>query len=87
MIGSLTVFYATLTVALTIPVIAGLFSRKPGVPEALCAIGAGTTALIAAAMLWESVPGSLLNPVTLGLVLSSVGFGTVYLARRAMARA
>jgi ABC-type enterobactin transport system permease subunit len=75
-----------LTVALTIPVIAGLFSRRPGVPEALCAIGAGTTALIAADMLLESVPGSLLNPVTLGLALSSVGFGAAYLARRAMVR-
>ena len=85
-IGSLTVFYSTLTVALTIPVIAGLFSRRPGVPEALCAIGAGTAALITAQMLLESVPGSFINPVTLGLALSSVGFGAAYLGRRVMVR-
>jgi SSS family solute:Na+ symporter len=85
-IDSLTVFYSLLTVALTIPIVAGLFSRRPGVPEALCGIGAGTTALISGVMLLESVPGSLMNPVTLGLVLSAVGFGAAYLGRRTVAR-
>ena len=85
-IDSLTVFYSLLTVALTIPIVAGLFSRKPGVPEALCAIGAGTTALVSGTMLLDSVPGSLVNPVTLGLVLSAVGFGAAYVGRRTVVR-
>lgn len=77
-IASLTVFYSLLTVTLTIPIIAGVLSRRPGVPEAMTAIGAGAAALIAGAIVIDTTQGGVLNPVTLGLGLSVVAFGAVY---------
>jgi SSS family solute:Na+ symporter len=46
-IDALSVFYSLITVSLFVPVMAGLYLRKAGTPDALAAIGTGTAALVA----------------------------------------
>jgi len=81
-ISSLTVFYSLLTVTLTVPIIAGLLTRRPGVAEALAAVGVGAGALSVAALWFQSSPGSVVSPVTIGLSMSLVAFGVVWIGRR-----
>ncbi len=78
-IGSLSVFYSLLSVSLFVPVVAGLHSRRAGVPEALAAIGVGVTALVAA-RLAPPMPG-IWTPNTLGLIASAAAFGMVLIGR------
>ncbi|MDH3225213.1 MAG: sodium:solute symporter family protein [Gemmatimonadota bacterium] len=80
-IQALTVFYALLGVSLFVPVVAGIYTRRPGVPEALAAVGAGVSALVVSALVpgGPLVPG--LPPVALGLILSALAYGTWALAR------
>ncbi len=84
-IGSLSVFYSLLSVSLLVPVIAGLHSGRAGTPEALAAIAAGVTALVAARLapsLGVTLPvGGLWTPNTIGLIVSAVVFGGVLVAR------
>lgn len=80
-IGSLTVFYSVLSVSLFVPIVAGLHTRRPGVPEALAAIGAGVTGLFAVRMADLSETSRWLDPTALGIVASAVAFGVVFLMR------
>ncbi|MGE0159155.1 MAG: sodium:solute symporter [Gemmatimonadales bacterium] len=80
-IDSLRVFYAILGVSLFVPIAAGLHTRRPGVPEALAAIGAGIAALLAM-QLSELGGGSLLlDPTVVGIAASGVAFTAVFWAR------
>ena len=81
-IGSLTVFYSVLSVSLFVPVVAGLHTRRPGVPEALAAIGAGVTALFAVRMAELGQISRWLDPTALGILASAVVFTVVFLVRR-----
>lgn len=81
-IGSLTVFYSVLSVSLFVPVVAGLHTRRPGVPEALAAIGAGITVLVAVRMSALGEVSRWLDPTALGIGASAVAFGVVFLLRR-----
>ena len=81
-ISSLTVFYSVLTVTLTVPIVVGLLTRRPGVAEALAAVGVGAGALSVAALWFQSAPGSVVSPVTIGLSMSLVAFGAVWMGRR-----
>lgn len=76
-IHSLTVFYALLSVSLFVPVVAGLYTRRPGLTEALAAIGTGLTALIAARLSGVGDLGRLLDPTLIGIVVSAVAFGII----------
>ncbi len=80
-IDSLSIFYSLLSVTLFVPVVAGLYSRRPGVPEALAAIAGGIGALTAA-RLWGGDLPDLLNPNTLGLLGSALLFAAVVWIRR-----
>lgn len=71
-IGSLSVFYSLLSVSLFVPVVAGLYTRRAGTAEALAAIGAGVTALVAARL--APPIGGIWTPNTLGLIASAVAF-------------
>jgi SSS family solute:Na+ symporter len=73
-IGALTIFYAVLGVSLFVPVVAGLTMRRPGMPEALAAIGAGTVVLVTARLL-DLPDERVLNGVTLALLASALAFG------------
>jgi SSS family solute:Na+ symporter len=68
-------FYTLLTVSLFVPVVAGLFTRKTGVPEVLAAI-LGGVALTGAAQLGLAarLPPAF-TPAVLGLLASVVAWG------------
>ncbi len=76
-IASLTIFYSVLSVSLFVPVVAGLYSRRGGVPEALAAIGAGVAALAAAQLLVPGDAHPLLDKTIVGLAVSAIVFGAV----------
>jgi hypothetical protein len=78
----LSIFYALMAACLFVPVVAGLYTRRPAVPEALAACGAGVLTLIAARLAgMVGIPQLSL----IGIVASGAGFGVVYAVRRQMA--
>jgi SSS family solute:Na+ symporter len=80
-IGALAVFYTLLSVSLFVPLVAGLYSRRPGSAEAIAAILAGVAAVVAARA--AGVPGSgLTSPYVLGLAVSGLAFSAVFLLLR-----
>ncbi|HUF76901.1 MAG TPA: hypothetical protein VMM35_11520, partial [Longimicrobiales bacterium] len=81
-IAALQAFYAVLSVSLFVPVVAGLHSRRPGVPEALAAIAAGVAMLFTARFAALGDVSPLLDPTLLGILASAAAFGAVFLARR-----
>jgi SSS family solute:Na+ symporter len=81
-IASLTVFYAVLSVSLFVPIAAGLHSRRPGVPEAMAAIGVGIAVLFCARLADLSSLSRLLDPTLVAIVSSGVAFALVFLVRR-----
>lgn len=74
-IGVLTIFYTLLTVSLFVPVVAGLYTTRPGSPEALAAIGAGVASV--AALQVAGAGAMALTPSVVGLVGGAVAFGVV----------
>ena len=52
-VDALSVFYTLLAVSLFVPVVAGLYMRRPGSLDALAAIGGGV-AVVTAAKMWDS---------------------------------
>jgi len=83
-IQALTVFYSVLGVSLFIPVVAGIHSRRPGVPEALAAVGAGVLALTVAALTPEGPILPWLTPSALGLLWSAAAFFVWHAVRRGL---
>jgi len=81
-IDSLTVFYSVLSVSLFVPIVAGLHTRRPGVPEALAAIGVGITTLFAVQMSSIGEISRWLDPTALGILGSAAAFAIVFLIRR-----
>ena len=73
-IDSLRVFYAVLGVSLFVPVAAGLHTRRPGVPEALAAIGAGIAVWISMLLARPGAGSPLLDPTLVGIAASAVAF-------------
>jgi SSS family solute:Na+ symporter len=86
-IGSLTIFYSLLSVSLFVPVVAGLYSRRVGVPEALAAIAAGVTGLLFVRLAALSDTWRLLDPTLVGIVVSGLALLVVGLIRRGSVRA
>jgi solute:Na+ symporter, SSS family len=81
-IGALTIFYTLLSVSLFVPVIAGLYTRRPGTPEALGAIATGVTTVIALQLLRGGRGIGPLTPALIGLILAAFAFLIVALVRR-----
>jgi SSS family solute:Na+ symporter len=81
-IGSLSVFYSLLSVSLFVPIVAGLLTRRPGTPEALTAIGAGVSVLLATRM--GALDWLSMGPTTAGLIASAVAFGLFSIVRLSM---
>lgn len=81
-LGALTVFYAVLSVSLFVPIVAGLHSRRPGVPEVLAAIAGGISVLAVARISALNESNRLLDPTLLGIGASAVAFLLVFLIRR-----
>jgi SSS family solute:Na+ symporter len=83
-IGALSLFYSILTVCLFVPVVAGLYARRAGAPEAWAAIGAGMAALLTAQLAGPPHVWAALTPAVLGLTASAVaGLAMAWRRRRA----
>ncbi|MFQ5529833.1 MAG: sodium:solute symporter [Gemmatimonadota bacterium] len=72
-IGSLSVFYTLLSVSLFVPVVAGLYTRRPGTPAALAAMAGGVTG-VAAVRLGALPAAGWATPYTVGLAAAAVCF-------------
>lgn len=82
-IGALSVFYSLLGVSLFVPVIAGLFWRRGGAPEALASIVAGIGTLFIV-QVWTGGKGfGLLNPNLSGLLAAAAAYMSVLALRPA----
>ena len=81
-IDSLRIFYAVLGVSLFVPIAAGLHSRRPGIPEALAAIGVGIAVLFVVQLSELPSASRLFDPTLIALVASGLAFGAVFLLRR-----
>jgi SSS family solute:Na+ symporter len=76
-IDALTIFYSLLSVSLFVPVVAGLYLRRAGRPEALAAIGAGVSLLLVVHLTTSGEGFGIWSPTLIGLVAATVGFGLV----------
>jgi len=82
---SIMIFYSILSVSLFVPVVAGLYSRRPGVPEALAAIGSGVSALVAVQMaprLFDVTLPAWMSATGAGIVVSALFYFGLLLLRR-----
>lgn len=72
-IGAIVIFYSLLVVTLCVPIVGGLYTRRPGSQAALAAIAAGVTTMLALAFL---VPGRSpwLDPPALGVLAAAAAF-------------
>ena len=84
-ITALGIFYALMAVSLFVPVVAGLYARRPGTPEALAASGAGVTVLLASELLGWADASPLLSSSLIGLAAAGLAFGVVLIVRRPVA--
>ncbi len=85
-IGALSVFYSVLSVSLFVPIVAGLHYRRAGTPEALAAIAAGVSTLVAVHLGTEGQGFGGWTPALIALIASGLGFALLALARRKRAR-
>ena len=79
---ALSIFYALMAVCLFVPLVAGLWTRLPGVPEAMAACGVGVVTLVSIERAGLSDVSPLLNSSLLGILASAATF-TVVAAWRA----
>jgi len=86
-LDALTVFYTLLSVALTAPLLAGLYSRRPAAPTALAAIAAAVPAAAAAHLLSRGRGWGGVSPAGLGIAISALVFGLSSLSHSAARRA
>jgi SSS family solute:Na+ symporter len=80
-IQALEVFYTLLSVSLFVPVVAGLYSRRGGVPEALAAIGAGVSCVVAVQLAAGGAGIGGWTPAMLGLVAAAAAFAVTAVSR------
>lgn len=72
-IGSLSVFYTLMSASLFVPVVAGLYTRKPGTPAALAAMAGGVSGV--AAVRLGALPAVVwVTPYTVGLGAAALCF-------------
>ena len=76
-IGALSLFYTLLSVSLFVPVLAGLYARRAGTPEAIAAIVGGVACVVAARLAPDVVPRAGLNAAVVGIAGSAIAFAVV----------
>jgi SSS family solute:Na+ symporter len=74
-VDALKIFYSVLTVALFVPVVAGLLSARPTSVEALSAMAIGLSAMLVTYLASGGHGVAGIPPVAAGLIGASVGFG------------
>ena len=85
-IGAISIFYALMAVCLFVPLVAGLYTRLAGVPEALAASGVGVVTLITIELAGLSDVSPLLDRSLLGVLASAAAFIVVGVWRSSKAR-
>jgi len=80
-IGVIGLFYALLGVSLFVPIVAGLYSRRAGTPEALAAIGAGVAAMLAVQLATDGAGVGGLSPALIGIAAAAAAFSVVLVSR------
>jgi len=86
-IGVLSVFYSLLGVSLFVPIVAGLYLKRAGTPEALAAICFGVVGLLGSQALSGGKGFGMFSPPLVGLVAAALACGVLLLARRPAATA
>ena len=81
-IGALSIFYTVLGVCLFVPIVAGLYVRRVGQPEALAAIGVGIAAMVAVHLATLGKGFGIISPAFVGIATSVVVCAAVALGRR-----
>lgn len=80
-VGALTIFYSILGVTLFVPVLGGLYLRRPSAAEALAAIAAGLLTLFVVGFGLSERP-RWLDPTLTGIIAAAVGYFAVMLTRK-----
>ncbi|MCC7124320.1 MAG: sodium:solute symporter family protein [Acidobacteria bacterium] len=81
-IGALSIFYTLLGVSLFVPVLAGLYTQRIGTPEALAAIVAGVSFVLAVQLSGQAGRAVWTNPNVGGLTVAALGCLLVLALRR-----
>jgi SSS family solute:Na+ symporter len=85
-IGAISIFYALMAVCLFVPLVAGLYTRLAGVPEAMAACGVGVVILISIELVDLSGTSALLDSRLIGVLASAAAFAVVAAWRRSRSR-
>jgi SSS family solute:Na+ symporter len=80
-IGVIGVFYGLLGVSLFVPILAGLYVRRAGTPEALASIGCGVSTMVGVHFTTGGAGIFGLTPALAGLSAASAGFLAVFISR------
>jgi SSS family solute:Na+ symporter len=78
----LSLFYTLLSVSLFVPVVAGLYVRRAGTPEAFAAIAAGVAAMLAVQLSTGGKGMGAFSPALVGLLASGAACTLALFARR-----
>jgi SSS family solute:Na+ symporter len=81
-IGALSIFYTLLGVSLFVPVLAGLYVRRAGMAEAVAAIFAGVSFVLAVQLSGQAGLAVWTNPNVGGLTAAGLAFLIVLIVRR-----
>ncbi len=73
-LSALVIFYSLLTVTLFVPLLAGLFSKRPAASAALASMAAGVPVTLAAHVATDGAGFGLLTPTLLGIAVGGVFF-------------
>ena len=80
-IGVIGIFYGLLGVSLFVPVLAGLYIRRAGTPEALASIACGVATMVGVQFTTAGRGIFGLTPALAGLVAATIGFALVFISR------
>jgi SSS family solute:Na+ symporter len=80
-IDALRIFYSLLSVSLFVPLVAGLYVRRVGTPEAAAAIGGGVSLMLLAHLATGGRGWGVASPAAIGLVASAVACAIVAFGR------
>jgi SSS family solute:Na+ symporter len=80
-IDALRIFYSLLSVSLFVPLVAGLYVRRVGTPEAAAAIGCGVSLMLLSHLATGGRGWGAVSPAAIGLVASALACAAVAFGR------
>ncbi|HMB80693.1 MAG TPA: sodium:solute symporter family protein, partial [Vicinamibacterales bacterium] len=80
-LSALSIFYSLLGVSLFVPILAGLYIRRAGTPDALAAIGCGVAAMLGLQFTTAGRGVVGITPALGGIIAATAGFTVVFLSR------